>query len=167
MKFPETFHVLSSIGFLKTPYEEEAPYQPVQDNTKEFIIELNPVYSESLKGLASFNYCYVIYYLHKALRTQNPTLKPNWAEGYEVGVFASRSPERPNPIGISVVKILSIQNNLIYIDSIDAFNHTPVLDIKPYIDELDAKKDANLGWVEQFDNQEHLALHLKGIPHKH
>jgi tRNA-Thr(GGU) m(6)t(6)A37 methyltransferase TsaA len=82
-----------------------------------------------------------------------------------VGVFASRSPTRPNPIGLSVVRIKRIEGNVIHVSGLDVFDGTPLLDIKPYIDELDVKKDANLGWVGDMDDPEHLALHIQGVPH--
>ena len=163
----ESIHVLKSIGVLHTPYIDNAPYQPVKDDENTFYITLKEEYEGGLKFLETFKYIYVIYYLDKAIRTNKKTVTPPWAEGMEVGLFASRSPNRPNPIGISVVELKSISKNVIYINGIDAFDNTPVLDIKPYIDELDAKKDANLGWVEKFDDNEHLLLHIKGIPHDH
>ena len=82
-------------------------------------------------------------------------------------MFASRSPNRPNPIGLSVVKILRIEKNIIAISGIDAFDNTPLLDIKPYIKNLDSKEDANFGWVNNTELDEHLKMHLAGIPHKH
>ncbi len=163
----ETVHVLKSIGVLRTPYIKDAPYQPLSEQQGRFMIELESKFAAGISGLDSFKYIYVVYYLDKVIRTGKMMVNPPWAEGVEVGVFASRSSDRPNPIGISVVEVKAVEKNLIYISGIDAFDNTPVLDVKPYIDELDAKSDANLGWVEQFDNEEHLALHLKGIPHKH
>jgi tRNA (Thr-GGU) A37 N-methylase len=80
-------------------------------------------------------------------------------------VFASRSPVRPNPIGISVVRIRGIENREIFTSGMDVFDGTPLLDIKPYIKDLDSKADANYGWIEEMNNREHLLLHIKGIPH--
>ena len=163
----ESIHVLKSIGVLRTPYLNSAPYQPVKDDEGSFSIILNDEFSEGLYLLDTFKYIYVIYYLDKIIRTNKKIAKPPWAGGLEVGLFASRSPDRPNPIGISVVELKSISGNILNISGIDAYDNTPVLDIKPYIDELDAKKDANLGWVEKYDKDGHLSLHIKGIPHNH
>ncbi len=101
------------------------------------------------------------------VKSNQNILQPPWAPEMEIGVFASRSPNRPNPIGLSIVKIKKIINNIIYISGIDAFDGTPVLDIKPYLKDLDAKCDANYGWVDETGDENHLALHIKGIPHKH
>jgi len=80
-------------------------------------------------------------------------------------VFASRSPVRPNCIGLSIVRIKRIINNEILTSGLDVFDGTPLLDIKPYIKDLDVKIDANYGWIEEIGDREHLFLHIKGIPH--
>jgi len=167
MKPKETVFVLKSIGVLRTPYNNKSPHQPVKEEKGSFFVELHNEFIESLKYLDTFRYVYIIFYLDRVIRTNNKTAKPPWADGVEVGVFASRSPDRPNPIGLSVVELKKISGNRLYISPIDAFDTTPVLDIKPYFDDLDAKKDANLGWVETLDKNGHLALHIKGIPHDH
>ncbi len=92
-------------------------------------------------------------------------VSPPWTDGHEVGVFASRSPIRPNPIGISIVKIKKIIKDTIHTTGLDVFDGTPLLDIKPYIKDLDSKNDANYGWIEDLDGYKHLILHIKGIPH--
>ncbi len=94
-------------------------------------------------------------------------VSPPWAGGVNVGVFASRSPDRPNHIGLSIVHIKRIINNEILTSGLDAFDGTPVLDIKPYIKDLDVKSDANYGWIEEIGDHEHLSLHIKGIPHEY
>jgi tRNA-Thr(GGU) m(6)t(6)A37 methyltransferase TsaA len=157
---------IKSIGIIRTPYVSSAPYQPFRDQADEdFCIVLNPEFTEGLYRLESFRYIYVIYFLDKINREPSMIVSPPWSNGEKVGVFASRSPVRPNPIGLSVVEIKSIKDNVIYISSIDAFNGTPVIDIKPYIKDLDTREDANYGWVDELEDKEHLILHIKGIPH--
>jgi tRNA (Thr-GGU) A37 N-methylase len=92
-------------------------------------------------------------------------IQPPWAKGKKVGLFASRSPVRPNPIGLSIVRIKKIIENKIYTSGLDVFDGTPLLDIKPYIKDLDDKFDADYGWIKEMDDTEHLSLHIKGIPH--
>jgi len=164
---PKNYHILNSIGIIQSPYINTAPYQPLNEDDGEFALILDKEYTQGLKLLDSFTYIYVIFYLDKTIRTKDLEISPPWANKQKVGVFASRSPNRPNPIGLSVVKIKKIVDNVIYISGIDAFNGTPILDIKPYLDELDAKKDANFGWVNKEKDSNHLALHIKGIPHAH
>ncbi len=168
MSIPKTYHVYNSIGILRTPYHDQAPYQPVVDDAGEFKIVLEEKYTEGLKLLETFKYIYVLFSLNKIqVRNNSTRLRPPWAPQMEIGVFASRSPNRPNPIGLSIVQIKKIVKNTLYISGIDAFDGSPVLDIKPYLNLLDAKPDANFGWVSESDDENHLALHIKGIPHKH
>jgi len=168
MPIPKTYHVYNSIGILRTPYHDKAPYQPVVNDTGEFKIILDEKYIEGLKLLETFKYIYVLFSLDKIqVRDNSTTLRPPWTPQMEIGVFASRSPHRPNPIGLSVVQIKKIAKNVIYISGIDAFDGSPVLDIKPYLNLLDAKPDANFGWVSETGDENHLTLHIKGIPHSH
>jgi tRNA-Thr(GGU) m(6)t(6)A37 methyltransferase TsaA len=154
------------IGLIKTPYTSNAPYQPLDDDKGEFRIIVDSEYARGLLHLDDFNYIYVIYYIDRMKKETSMMVNPPWTNGTRVGLFASRAPNRPNPIGISVVRIKQIINNEIIISGIDAFNNTPLLDIKPYVKELDSKEDANYGWINnQNGDDEHLLLHIKGIPH--
>ncbi len=165
--FSESYFVYNGIGIIRTPYKEKAPYQPVRDDVSGlFYIRLYDKYVDGLKLLDTFKYIYVLYALdHIHIRKNNLIIHPPWANEYSVGIFASRSPNRPNPIGLSIVQIKQIKGNIIEISGIDAFDGTPVLDIKPYLKDLDAKLDANYGWAEPADDESHLLLHIKGIPH--
>ncbi|MBN2048638.1 MAG: tRNA (N6-threonylcarbamoyladenosine(37)-N6)-methyltransferase TrmO [Anaerolineaceae bacterium] len=154
------------IGQIHTPYTDKVPYQPVEDDAQSFWIELNPQYQAGLDQLATFKYIYVIFHIHSLTHPPSMTVKPPWADGVEVGVFASRSPNRPNPIGLSVVRIKKIEGCVITVSGLDVFDGTPLLDIKPYIKDLDNKPDANLGWVDRA-KADHLKLHADGIPHQH
>jgi tRNA-Thr(GGU) m(6)t(6)A37 methyltransferase TsaA len=165
--FSKDYHILNNIGSIRSPYIDNSPYQPLDQDEGSFMLVLDKKYSSGLKELEKFTYLYVIYYLDKIQRTNQLTLSPPWANSLEIGVFASRSPNRPNPIGLSIVKIKKIKDNIIYISGIDAFDNTPILDIKPYIAKLDAKDDANFGWINEMDDENHLALHIKGLPHSH
>jgi len=137
----------------------------VEEDEGDFRIVIEPQYTDGLYELARFRYIYVIYYIHQVKQEVSMIVSPPWTGGVNVGVFASRSPVRPNYIGLSVVRIKRIINNEILTSGLDAFDGTPLLDIKPYIKDLDAKSDANYGWIEKMDNPEHLLLHIKGIPH--
>ena len=158
---------LKQVGIIKTPYQDDAPYQPIDVDDGEFCIVVNDQYVDGLNDLAKFRYIYVMYYAHRITREAEMIVSPPWAEGKRVGVFSSRSPLRPNPIGLSVVRVKSIVENRIYTSGLDVFDGTPLLDIKPYIKDLDSKTDANYGWVEEMDDMEHLILHIKGIPHNY
>lgn len=156
---------LKRIGVIRTPYTDNAPYQPLEEDEGDFRIVVDPRYQEGLDRLSDFKYIYVLYYVHKINRDVSMAVSPPWTGGTEVGVFASRSPVRPNRIGLSVVQVKRIEGHEIFTSGLDAFDGTPVLDIKPYIKDLDTKSDSNYGWIEDMHDYEHLLLHIKGIPH--
>lgn len=156
---------LKQIGVIRTPYIDNAPYQPVEEDEGDFRIVVDSQYGDSLYKLDGFRYIYVVYYIHQVKQELSEIVSPPWTDGVKVGVFASRSPVRPNPIGISIVRIKGIKNSEIFTSGMDVFDGTPLLDIKPYIKDLDSKPDANYGWIEDMDNREHLLLHIRGIPH--
>lgn len=156
---------LEQIGIIKTPYQKDAPYQPVDTDEQEFYVQLDNKYVEGLMELKKFNLIYLIFFADRITRKPEMIVSPPWAKGKKVGVFASRSPVRPNPIGLSIVRIKNIVGNKIYTSGLDVFDKTPLLDIKPYIKDLDNKDNANYGWIEEVDDKEHLSLHIKGIPH--
>jgi len=139
----------------------------VADDDGDFSIVVNPQYSDGLRDLDRFHYIYVLYFIHRVNKRISMTVSPFWTPGSEVGVFASRSPVRPNYLGLSIVRIQRITGNRIVTSGLDVFDGTPLLDIKPYIQELDSKADANYGWLEDLDDQDHLMLHIKGVPHDH
>ena len=153
---------------IRTPYIDNAPYQPVDEDEGEFRIVVDEKYADGLVDLISFRYMYAIYYIHRLTHSPSMIASPRWTPGTKVGLFASRSAVRPNPIGISIVRIKTIVYNEIFTTGLDVFDNTPLLDIKPYIKDLDSKNDANYGWLDDLDsNKEHLLLHIKGIPHEY
>jgi len=155
------------IGVIRTPYTDHAPYQPVTDDSGQFRIIIDPQYQEGLQDLDRFRYIYVLYHVHRVKKEASLKVHPDWIENTHVGVFASRSPVRPNALGLSVVQIKGIEKNQIITSGLDVFDQTPLLDIKPYIKDLDSKADANYGWLEDFEDQDHLMKHIKGIPHEY
>jgi tRNA-Thr(GGU) m(6)t(6)A37 methyltransferase TsaA len=156
---------LKKIGIIRTPYTYKAANQPIKNDKGEFCILIDPSYADGLRELELFHYIYVIYYMHRTKRKESMTVIPPWTGNMKVGLFASRSPVRPNPIGISIVRVKRIIHNRIFTSGIDVFDGTPLIDIKPYIKDLDSKCDANYGWIEKLEDLEHLSLHIKGIPH--
>lgn len=108
---------------------------------------------QCLEGLEGFSHAWIIFIFHQN-QNWKPKVLPPRAEK-KVGVFASRSPYRPNPIGISLVKIKSIVGAKILIENHDLLNETPVLDIKPYLDYADSVKNPKMGWVELAEKNRH------------
>jgi len=158
-----------AIGTLHTPYGERAPNQPVDREVEEgrFWLELNESYRDGLHELDRFRYVYVLFAMDRVEGAPVLRVKPPWAGGKEVGLFASRSPQRPNPIGLSIVRLVRVDGATLHLGPIDALDGSPVLDIKPYFARLDAKEDANFGWVEDMEDPAHQMDHLTARPHDH
>ena len=115
-------------------------------------IELAPGnnYEMALRDLEGFERIWVIFQFHENAGWRPTTRPPVPPKGRDrVGTFASRSPYRPNPIGLSCVRLLKVEGLTLYVDEADLLNETPVLDIKPYIPMADAFPDAKAGWVDE------------------
>ncbi|OLN33131.1 tRNA (N6-threonylcarbamoyladenosine(37)-N6)-methyltransferase TrmO [Desulfosporosinus metallidurans] len=159
---------LQSIGTIHTPYFAfNTPHQPLPDAPGDFWITLNPEYASALKSLDNFNYIYVLYHLDQVTPPVELLTHSPWAPELEIGLFASRSPKRPNPIGLSIVQLKEIQGNELIISGIDAYNGTPLLDIKPYIHFRDSIKSANNGWFDTLPDKDHTIAHALGLAHEH
>ncbi len=135
-----------SIGEIKSPYQdhENIPRQPDIEAEGEFILEIKPKFKKALNGLSKYDYLIVIFYLNKLDKKEldliiNPTYS---SSNQKRGLFATRTPNRPNKIGLSTVGLKYIEGNKIYITGIDAINGTPILDIKPYYESLDSKQES-------------------------
>ncbi len=136
------------IGILHTPFKETTgiPRQAAGAKDVKGELEVFPEYSPGLKDLQDFSHIVIVFNFHKVIA---PSLKahPPWDDKSH-GVFATRSPYRPNPIGVSVVKLESVKDNILHITGIDMADGTPVLDIKPYIPDLNPEGKIRLGWLE-------------------
>jgi tRNA (adenine37-N6)-methyltransferase len=157
------------IGIVRTPYSDWAPDQPVarEAKTGDFRVELDEQYVEALADLEHFTHITLIAFLHNIKSEPKLMVTPPWAKGKKVGLFASRSPHRINPIGLSTVRLIKIEGNVLFIGPVDFFDGTPLIDIKPYVATIDVKSDANDGWIEGLDGHRHMLEHLLGLPHKH
>ena len=140
----------SSIGIIRTPYSDMAPTQGREDDDSgPFVLELKPCYEGALRDLECFRYIYVIFHIDRARGYDGSNLAhPPSLGGGTVGLFASRSPNRPNTIGIDIARILEIQGRRVFTTGLSALDGTPLLDIKPYLSR-DAKTDAGQGWKDR------------------
>lgn len=137
------------IGRITSPFKDNVgvPRQAIGASHVSATIEVFDEFSAGLKDLEGFSHIVVVFHLH---RVTNPSLvaHPPW-DGKEHGVFATRSPYRPNPIGISIVCLERIDRNTLHISCVDMIDGTPVLDIKPYVPELNPAGDVRVGWLTQ------------------
>ena len=140
------------IGYLKCErsYHEEQPRQGNLSASQGYIeLILGHNYEQGLKDLDGFSHIWLIYEFHQN-KTWRPLANPPRTDGKgRKGVFATRSPYRPNQIGLSCVKLISIEKNKIFIADSDLLNNTPILDIKPYIPYADSHPDARGGFTDE------------------
>lgn len=136
------------IGKIYTPFlkKEGMPIQPAGAIGVKGSIRLKKKYSKGLSDLDGFSHIYLIYHLHKSKGFDLKVIP--FLDDKPHGVFATRAPRRPNSIGISVVRLLSIQDNVLEIENVDMLNGTPILDIKPYIPEFEIHEIDNKGWAK-------------------
>ena len=140
---------LYPIGLIHSPYKESKDI-PIQGRFKDNVeawLELKDKYVMGLKDLEKFSHAILLYYFHKSNR-ETVEGKP-FLEDDAHGIFAIRSPHRPNHIGFSVVKIQRIQGNKLYFTQVDMIDETPILDIKPYVKHFDSRKNVISGWLDK------------------
>ncbi len=140
---------LKPIGIIHTPYTEpkNIPIQGRFRDDVEGICVLEERYMPGLKDLDGFSHIILLYYFHKSLREEIEG-RP-YLENQTHGIFAIRSPHRPNHIGLSVVKLVKVEGNKVYFREVDMLDGTPLLDIKPYIRYFDERENVRSGWVEK------------------
>ena len=138
---------LQPIGVIHSPFTAlgDMPIQPAGAASAPGTAELLPEFAAGLQDLDGFSHVILIYYLHRVSRI-DLTVTP-FLDARAHGVFATRAPTRPNPIGISVVRLLRIEGNRLYLAQLDVLNGTPLLDIKPYIPDFDAPQEVRIGWL--------------------
>ena len=143
---------INPIGIIKTPFNDlkGMPIQPSGAVGTQGTIVLNKEYEQGLKDLDGFSHIILLYHFHQS-KGYNLIVKP-FMDDHKRGLFSTRAPKRPNPIGLSIVQLIKIQGNLLTIKGIDVLNGTPLIDIKPYVPKFDAKEVTAVGWLES--NQE-------------
>ncbi|MGD8585297.1 MAG: tRNA (N6-threonylcarbamoyladenosine(37)-N6)-methyltransferase TrmO [Chloroflexota bacterium] len=140
---------LTSIGIIHTPFTSPAgmPVQPAGAAGIQGTVELFEEYQAGLKDLDGFSHIILLYYFH-------------CSQGYELqvvpfmdsqarGLFATRAPKRPNPIGLSIVQLDRIENGVLHIQNVDILDGTPLLDIKPYVPDFDSYGPVRTGWLDE------------------
>jgi tRNA (adenine37-N6)-methyltransferase len=133
---------------LHTPFKtlEGIPIQPAGAKGIQGNLELYPEYQEGLKDLEGFSHIIILFHFHK-VKTVKLQAK-SFLDTQLRGIFAIRGPPRPNPIGLSIVKLVKIDENNLILENVDMLDGTPVLDIKPYIPKFDSIEGAKAGWIE-------------------
>ncbi|HBR98067.1 MAG TPA: tRNA (N6-threonylcarbamoyladenosine(37)-N6)-methyltransferase TrmO [Gammaproteobacteria bacterium] len=130
------------IGHISTPYItlKDCPHQP-QPDAERSLITLDDAYLPALKGIEKLRYLHVLYWFDQSARDVLQRIPPKDPNAGSRGVFALRSPVRPNPIAVSVVELFDVNGNQLTISSLDCLNGTPLVDIKAYVDQLAAHQN--------------------------
>ena len=135
------------IGIIHTPYAEknQCPIQPVYDSESVGQVEVFEEYEAGLKDIETFSHIYLFYEFNKSGDVK--LVRQPFLDDTEYGIFAIRHPCRPNPIGMSIVKLKKRTRNILVIEGVDILDKTPLLDIKPYIPAFDLIPEASEGWT--------------------
>jgi tRNA-Thr(GGU) m(6)t(6)A37 methyltransferase TsaA len=137
------------IGVIHSPYKESKGI-PIQGRFKKDVTataEIFPEYCDGLKDLDGFSHAFFVYHFH--LSDREKLISTPYLEDEQRGIFSIRSPHRPNHIGVSIVKIEKIKDNIITFRGVDVLDGTPLLDIKPYVSYFDSRENVKNGWLEK------------------
>jgi tRNA-Thr(GGU) m(6)t(6)A37 methyltransferase TsaA len=140
-----------AIGVIHSPFQEptQTPIQPVFASDVRGQVEVFPEYAEGLKDLEGFSHLHLIYVFDR-VGPMKLRVKP-YLQDVEHGIFATRAPTRPNPIGMSIVRLLGREGAVLHVAELDILDGTPLLDIKPFSPRFDLRDNVRTGWMEQVD----------------
>jgi tRNA-Thr(GGU) m(6)t(6)A37 methyltransferase TsaA len=136
------------IGIVHTPFTttDGMPVQPSRAEGIRGTVEVFPQFAAGLDDLGGFSHVVLLCHLHKSRRYSLKVVP--FLDTEQRGVFATRAPARPNPIGLSVVRLLEVKESTLFIECVDLLDGTPLLDIKPYVGEFDERTEVRCGWLE-------------------
>ncbi|MCG8617888.1 MAG: tRNA (N6-threonylcarbamoyladenosine(37)-N6)-methyltransferase TrmO [Desulfobacterales bacterium] len=143
---------ISPIGMIETPFTslEGMPIQPTGAKGVKGRIHIAPAYEEGLNDIEGFSHLILLYQFHRS-DGYDLTVTP-FLDKTPRGLFSTRAPRRPNPIGLSIVRLRSREGRILEIEDIDVLDQTPLIDIKPYVPRFDVKEVTASGWLEQTQN---------------
>ncbi|NVM16821.1 MAG: tRNA (N6-threonylcarbamoyladenosine(37)-N6)-methyltransferase TrmO [Candidatus Lokiarchaeota archaeon] len=146
-KFPEDI-CFRPIGIIHSPFTDLTgiAIQPTMSNAKGKI-EVFKHYQDALKDLDGFSHIFCLYFFDM-VKLPVPLQSKPFLKDEIMGVFAIRTPFRPNPIGLSILELIEIKDNILYVNNLDILDKTPVIDIKPYIPQFDNRETQKIGWLE-------------------
>ncbi len=146
-------HDIYPIGIIHSPHKsiKDIPIQPKGASEFAGYAIVDEKYIDGLQDLDGFSHIYLLYSFHMATRIEMQVTP--FMDNQPKGVFATRSPLRPNHIGISIVNLIRVVGCKVFIKGIDILDGTPLLDIKPYIEKFDAMKESSSGWLQANDEE--------------
>jgi len=137
------------IGIIHSPFKKPQG-MPIQTTAAKGIrgtVEIFPEYAEGLKDIEGFSHIILICHFHLSKKA-SLKVKP-FMDNQLRGVFSTRAPSRPNPIGLSIVRLVGVEERTLLIQDVDIIDGTPLLDIKPYVPDFDSREDNKIGWLEK------------------
>jgi len=139
--------VYRPIGVVHSPFKvpQDVPIQSVAAEGVMGIVEVAREYVDGLRDVDGFSHLILVYHCHLA-QDYSLLVRPFLDERLH-GVFSTRAPSRPNPVGVSVVRLTRMEKNILYIQDVDIIDGTPLLDIKPFVPEFDQRKAERIGWL--------------------
>lgn len=137
------------IGLIHSPFKEtnNVPIQPAAAEGIRGTVEVFAEFLAGLKDLEGFSHIILLYHLHRVSQTR--LIVTPFLDRQPRGVFSTRAPTRPNPIGLSVVRLLGVEGANLRIENVDVVDGTPLLDIKPYIPQFDHQSAERTGWFAE------------------
>jgi tRNA-Thr(GGU) m(6)t(6)A37 methyltransferase TsaA len=139
----------TQIGVIHSPFQRATgtPVQPFCAHGAEGRIELFDAFAEGLRDLAGFERAWLLFWCDRASEAKMTVIP--FRDTVAHGLFATRAPSRPNPIGISAVRVMGISGNIVRVRELDILDGTPLLDIKPYVSQYDSYPDQRCGWLDE------------------
>lgn len=144
---PRRHHTMETIGTIRTPYKtkQDCPIQPLYTSRRIGRVEVLEQYADGLKDIETFSHIYLLYQFDRADAIS--LVRPTFLDDTPHGIYASRHPCRPNGIGMSIVKLIRRDGNVLIVEGADMLDETPLIDIKPYIPKYDSIPAASEGWT--------------------
>jgi tRNA-Thr(GGU) m(6)t(6)A37 methyltransferase TsaA len=145
--------VFKPIGVIRSDYldAERTPIQPVCAPGSAGRVEVFDEFAEGLDDVEGFSHIYLLYVFDRARSA--PLKVVPYLDDVPRGVFATRSPERPNPLGLSLVRLVERRGSVLFVEDLDVLDGTPLLDIKPFVARFDARPDSRGGWTDAVDGE--------------
>jgi tRNA-Thr(GGU) m(6)t(6)A37 methyltransferase TsaA len=154
---------LRVIGKLESPFRQKfaTPRQPNLVPAARAVLRLDPKLEpeHAFRGLEEFSHVWLLFWFHlNTNKKYSPVVHPPRLKGRTIGVFASRAPHRPNPVGLTLARLVRVEKDALHLSGVDLVDGTPILDVKPYVPQYDAVPEAKSGWI---DRNEFTALEVK------
>ena len=136
------------IGTIHSPFEgiEKVPIQPAAASGIRGTVEVFAEFAAGLQDVHGFSHIILLYHFHRVTQARLTVIP--FLDDQPRGVFATRAPSRPNPIGLSIVRLLGIEGSVLHVENVDIVDGTPLLDIKPYVPAFDHNETEQTGWLE-------------------